>query len=114
MSAQVDLEGVDNQEDWNETVELFGDDGGKLDLTDATSLAVKVWSETPRSEVLSGALGGALTIEDAPNGIVSIHFGASDMQRLCPREYNWSLRGVIGGETRTLILGTLPVLDGGT
>jgi hypothetical protein len=113
MSGQVDLEAIDNREDWDDVIDVF-DDREPFDLTDCTEMTLTVWdSKCPTRSVLSGTLDDALAIEDAANGVVSIHFDKSELGRLLAKEYNWSLRAVIGGATRTLILGTLPVLDGG-
>lgn len=114
MSQVVTLEPVSNVEDWDDTFALFDtatDDA--LDLTAVTAITLTLWDEDSRIAKISLALGSGITINDTTGGIISIHVAASAMTALCPKNYPLRISMVNGGAAKDLILGTLPVEDGG-
>jgi hypothetical protein len=115
MSQENTLLPVSNQEDWDDTFELYDDDtGDPLDLTAVTAVTITLWDDDRRTTVLSGSIGSGITIDDITGGVMSVHFGASTMNGLTgSKTYRVRLSMVNGGATKDLILGSLPVLDGG-
>jgi hypothetical protein len=115
MAQHITLTPISNREDWDDTFELFDvDSDTALDLSAVTAMTLTVWDpDCPGTVKLTAALDDGITIDDTAGGIVSIHFDASDMSNLCARSYSIRLGMVNGGATRDLMLGTLPVEDGG-
>jgi hypothetical protein len=114
MAQNLTLQPVSNQEDWDETFELFDTEtGDALDLAAVTALTLTLWDEESRAIMLTAALDDGITIDDESGGVISIHFDAADMTALCAKSYAFRLGMVNGGATKDLILGTLPIADGG-
>lgn len=115
MAQHVTLTPVSNREDWDDTFELFDvENDTVLDLTAVTAITLVLWNpEYPTTEVLSAELGDGITIDDIPGGIISIHFDATDMATLDAKSYAFRVGMVNGGATKDLMLGTLPIEDGG-
>jgi len=113
MSHTVTLQPVSNLEDWDDTFELFDTEtDDALDMTAVTAMTLTVWDEDSRLIMLSKSLGAGIAIDDVI-GVVSIHVAASEMTALCAKNYPLRLSMVNGGATKDLILGVLPVEDGG-
>lgn len=114
MSQEGTLQSVSNQEDWDDSFGLFDDEtGDPLDLTAVTAITITVWDEDYRQIMLTGSLSDAIRIDDITGGVISLHFAATSMAALMPKTYPVRLSMVNGGATKDLILGRLPVLDGG-
>jgi hypothetical protein len=117
LSQHVDLTPVSNREDWDDTFELFdvsGDESTALDLSAVTAITLTLWDpECPSRALLSAEIDDGITIDDASGGIISIHFDASDMEALCAKSYAFRIGMVNGGATKDLMIGTLPIEDGG-
>jgi hypothetical protein len=114
MSQTVTLEPVSNLEDWDDTFALFDTEtGGALDLSAVTAITLTVWDEDSRLTRISKSLGAGITIDDVSGGVVSIHVAASEMAALCAKNYPLRLAMVNGGAAKDLVLGSLPVEDGG-
>src|SRR5438477_285139 len=113
MSQTVTLQPVSNLEDWDDTFELFDTEtGDALDLSAVTAITLTVWDEDSRLAQISKSLNAGITIDDVA-GVVSIHVAASEMLSLAAKNYPLRLSMVNGGATKDLILGVLPVEDGG-
>jgi hypothetical protein len=117
MAQHVDLTPVSNREDWDDTFELFdvsGDESTALDLSAVTAITLILWDpERPTIALISLALGAGVTIDAAAGGVISIHVDASTMATLCGLSYAFRIGMVNGGATKDLMIGTLPVEDGG-
>ena len=114
MSQTVTLQPVSNREDWDDTFELFdAETGAALDLSAVTAITLTVWDEESRSIRISKSLGAGVSILDLAGGVVAIHAAASEMESLHAKSYPLRLSMVNGGATKDLILGVLPVEDGG-
>ena len=114
MASAVTLPPVSNQEDWDEQVQLFGDDGDPLNLDAVTALTLVVWDPDTNASMLTGAIGSDLTIENSSEGLIAIHFAVGSMMSLQAKNYAFRLGMTSGGATKDLILpGVLPVQDGG-
>jgi hypothetical protein len=114
MSQTVTFLPVSNREDWDDTIALFDvDTGDALDLSAVTAITLTVWDEDSRIARISKSLGDGITIDDVTGGVVSIRVAASEMTALCAKNYPLRLSMVNGGATKDLILGILPVEDGG-
>jgi hypothetical protein len=116
MSQVVTLEPISNQEDWDETFELFDTETGEaLDMTAVTAMTLILWDADQRTILLRALLDDGITIENATGGIVSMHFDASAIIAALSGDVNYPFRlnMVNGGATKDLILGMLPVVDGG-
>jgi len=119
-----------NSSDWLETIQLISeDDGTPLDLTGCT-VKIGVWTQTQRGQgnalstvwgfagnatpVLTAASNdgsGKLTI--LPEGVIQISFRVSDMQSLVAAYYEVGMILTNGTDTIQLVLGVLPVVNGG-
>lgn len=114
MSQAVMLEPVSNVEDWDDTFALFDTETGEaLDCSAVTAITLTLWDEDSRSTQISKSLSDGITIDDTVGGIISLHVAASEMLALEPKNYPLRISMVNGGATKDLILGTLPVEDGG-
>jgi hypothetical protein len=115
MAQHVSLTPTSNREDWDDTFELFDvDNDTALDLSAVTAMTLVLWDEEcPTRALLSLALDDGITIDDEAGGIISVHVDADDMQSLCAKSYSFRLGMVNGGATKDLMIGTLPVEDGG-
>ena len=113
MSQTVTLQPVSNLEDWDDTFELFDTEtDDALDLSAVTAMTLTVWDEDSRLVQISKSLNSGIAIDDVI-GVVSIHVATSEMLSLPAKNYPLRLAMVNGGATKDLILGTLPVEDGG-
>jgi hypothetical protein len=117
MAQHVTLTPVSNREDWDDSFELFdvsGDESTALDLSAVTAITLTLWDpERPTSAIISLALDDGITVDDAAGGIISIHVAAAMMTTLCAKSYAFRIGMVNGGATKDLMIGTLPVEDGG-
>lgn len=114
MSQVVTLEPASNVEDWDDTFALFDTEtNAALDLTAVTAITLTLWDEDSRIAKISKSLSSGITITDTVGGIVAIHVAASEMSCLCAKNYPLRISMVNGGAAKDLILGTLPVEDGG-
>jgi hypothetical protein len=117
MAQHVTLTPTSNREDWDDTFELLdvsGDEPSALDLSAVTALTLTLWDpDKPGTALLCAALDDGITIDDAAGGVISVHFDAADMTMLDARSYAFRLAMLNGGAQKDLIMGTLPVDDGG-
>jgi hypothetical protein len=117
MAQHVTLTPVSNREDWDDTFELFdvsGDEQTALNLSAVTAVTLTLWDEEcPTRSLISLAIGSGITIDDAPGGVISIHVDDGEMQSLCGKSYAFRVAMLNGGAQKDLIMGTLPVEDGG-
>jgi hypothetical protein len=115
MAQHVTLTPVSTREDWDDTFELFDVEIDiALDLSAVTAMTLVVWDpDCPTVAKLMATLDDGITIEDGLGGVVSVHFDADEMSALSAKSYSFRLGMVNGGATKDLIIGTLPIEDGG-
>lgn len=115
MAITASLAQVTNAEDWVCTVGVFDADGVAFDLT-GYSVEVRVTTQRG-SEVLSGSTsdGTVTLVEDADlvTSIISWVFRAATMAGVQKGQYTVGVRIAKDSDTVQIILGRLPVLDGG-
>jgi hypothetical protein len=115
LAQHVALTPVSNREDWDDTFELFDvDTDTALDLSAVTEMTLTVWDpECPGTAKLTAELDDGITIDDVTGGTVSIHLDSDDMTALCAKSYAFRLAMLNGGAQKDLIIGMLPIEDGG-
>lgn len=114
MSLKSPLAATTNAEDWVATVAVTDEDGG-FDLSSyAISLRV---TDARGAEVLAGSTAdGTIVIGNDADDVPSLFtwtFRAASMAGLRPGAYTVGVRISDGENTNQIILGQLPVLDGG-
>jgi hypothetical protein len=115
MASAVTLPAVSNQEDWDETFQLFDPDTGEeFNLDDVTALTLVVWDPDTRTSVLTLVLGSGLAIADSDEGVIALHVDAASMAVFSAKNYAFRLGMTSGGTIKDIILpGILPIEDGG-
>jgi hypothetical protein len=105
------LDPISNKTGWIADYELDdADTGAALDLAGA-SIVMEVRDPATGCIVLSATTGnGKITIVDA--GVFRVNVPAGETQGLRAGTYEVGAALTINGESRQLIIGTLPVLDG--
>lgn len=108
------LDPISNKETWEETVNVYTDDGTPFDLTDVTEITIKVRDPKSTSIVLQGSMtGGEIDIVgDEVDGTFEFTFSADTMSGLSAKTYEVGCLLSTATVTRQIILGTLPVLEG--
>lgn len=115
MAQHITLTPVSNREDWDDTFELFDvESDSALDLSAVTAMTLTLWDpDSSGTARLTAALDNGITIDDAAGGVVSIHFAAGAMAALGAKSYAFRLAMLNGGAQKDLMIGTLPVENGG-
>lgn len=105
------LQPISKGSDWIEIVELTDiDTGDPVDFTGATfTVSLRRKGDTS-AEITGNNSSGQVISPEA--GIVHIQFMASSIASLEPGEYDIGLKIERDGFTESLIIGTLPVIDG--
>jgi hypothetical protein len=108
---QARLQPIAKGSDWIEIVELSDiDSGDPVDFTGA-SFTVSLRRKGDSSPSVTGTNATSQVISPEA-GIVHIQFMASSIDALDPGEYDIGLKIERDGFTESLIIGTLPVIDG--
>ena len=114
MAQSVTLQPVSNREDWDDTFELFDTEtDSALDMSAVTAMTLTLWDPDNDSLKFTLSLGSGITIDDVDGGIVTVHYAAASMTALTAKNYAFRLGMVNAGATKDLMLGTLPIEDGG-
>lgn len=108
---------ITNATDWAVTVAVIDDTTGVgFDLSTYTAITVRV-TDSRNSQMLTGTLSdGTIVVtadDDAVSSILSWTFRASEMATLAAGSYTVAVKIGDGTNTTQLILGRLPVVDGG-
>jgi hypothetical protein len=108
------LQSTTNAEDWIQSVAVVDGDEG-FDLSSYT-ISIRV-TDKNGAEVLAGSTtDGKIAVSNDDDDVPSIFtwtFRASAMAGLCAGSYTVAVRITDGTNTNQMILGTLPVVDGG-
>lgn len=114
MAQSVSLQPVSNREDWDDTFSLFDPEtDDALDLTAVTAIELIVWDPETRRTLLTASIGDGITITDITGGVIAIHFDRDDIEDLCAKSYAFRVGMTNGGAIKDLMIGTLPIIDGG-
>jgi hypothetical protein len=106
----VNIEPVSNREDWQDQIEVFDDDGGLVDLTDAT-IVLELADKETKSVLLSATTDNGKIVIDG-DGTFSLAFTLSDMRTLEAKTYNVGCTILLNDVTRQFFVGTIAVMDG--
>jgi hypothetical protein len=114
---KVNFPSVSNAADWSQTLQITDDTTEQgFDLTAYTTIQIRV-TDKNNGEKLAGSLsGGQIVVSDDDDDIASVitwTFRASTMANIAPGSYTVALRISNGTDTTQIILGRLPVVDGG-
>ncbi len=105
------LDPISNKTGWLADFELDdADAGGPIDLTGA-SIVVEARDPFRGMIVLSATTtNGWITITDT--GVFRVNVPPSETQKVCAGTYEVGATITLNGESRQLIIGTLPIMDG--
>ena len=106
------LPAVSNRETWSLTVTVSDDTGAAVNLTGAT-IAIGVRAPEALAPIITYTSGdGKLTITDAVNGVFQLNADL-DQATFPPGQYEVGVMlKLASGVKRTLVVATLPVVDG--
>jgi hypothetical protein len=106
------LGAVSNREDWIVNISFIDTDGNALDISSAQSIATYICRQgCPNSPVLSATLSDRITLTD--NFTMQWAFSESDMENLCPSQYDVFCRVKMSDITTQILAASIAVVDGG-
>lgn len=105
------LDPISNKTGWLTDFELDDADTGDPITITGASIVLEVRDPESGWIALSATTGnGKITITDT--GVFRVNLPASETQQLCAGTYEVGATITLNGESRQLIIGNLPVLDG--
>jgi hypothetical protein len=106
------LEPVSNRATWREQCRVWDRDAGApMDISEATEIVVQV-GEDCRRPILTARLSSNTVILIDDNTAFEFVFTVDQMRILRAGTYEVGITITIDGDTESLMIGTLPVLDG--
>jgi hypothetical protein len=98
-----------NREDYDQSIEINDNNGDPADLTGIDFTCV-IADPTSGAALLTGTTdGGEIATVD---NTITISFTLAQMTALCPKQYKFGLTYTDGTDTKSLIAGTINVIDG--
>lgn len=106
------LDPVSNRATWREQCRVWDSETGQpFDLSGVSEIVVQI-SLGCRSPVLTAKLSNSTVSLIDDNTAFEFVFSVDQMRSLCAGTYEIGISITIDGDTESLVIGTLPVLDG--
>lgn len=106
------LEPVSNRATWREQCRVWDTDtGAPMDISGATEIVVEVGEDCRRPVLTAKLSSGTVTLIDDSTAFEFV-FQVDQMRGLCAGTYEVGITITIDGDTESLVIGTLPVMDG--
>jgi len=106
------LGSVSNREDWIVNISFVDDNGDALDISSAQSIGTYICRQgCPNSPVLSATLSSGIILTD--NFTIQWAFSESDMENLCPEQYDVFCRVQMDNITTQILSANVAIIEGG-